>query len=157
MYVQPIIQHNGKYYFLLISNQADALRRFILSIADITGCLQHLMMIHHDIEWGNVLQACESMKWKLTNIKIPDLPANTKECVCQIDANWLVYVHFCYDNSDDVRNDTAPMMDISKRIKETQDYIREKTDKMRVFIIVLSSTMGEMGARWGQEQMMILY
>ena len=149
MYEQPIVLHNGKYYFLLISNQSDALRRFILNIADITGCLQHLMMIHHDIEWGHVLQVCESMKWELTDIKIPDLPANSKECVCQIDANWLGYVHFCYDNSDDVRNDMAPMMDISNRIKEAQDYISKKTDKMRLFIIVLSSTMGEMGGAMG--------
>ena len=146
LYDQPLVKFGDSYYFLLVSNQVDALRRFILRIADICECLPLLVDSYHDIEWGAIMRVCESMEWELTDISVPDPMPNTKEFVCQIDTNWFAYVICSYDNSDDVRKDRAQVVDVGKRIGEVQTYISEHVDaNKRLLIVVLTSTMGEMG------------
>lgn len=152
LYDQPLVKCGDSYYFLLISNQVDALRRFVLRIADICECLPSLMDGYHNIEWNAIMQVCDSMEWGLTDIKVPEPIANTRECVCHIDANWLAYVVYCHDNEKEVRNEFASLADVSSRINANESYIAENIgDSKNILVVILTSTMGEPGSMmWDQ-------
>lgn len=149
LFERPIIRYKDRYYFLLISNQADALRRYILNMADICGCLTELVERCHELEWGQVQQTLQSMEWGLTDIVVANPMQNTKECICKFDENWLAYVIFSYDNAEDVRNGRTMLRDVSQRIKDVQHAIAEKAEGENVLLIILSSTMGELGYSLG--------
>ena len=150
LFERPIIRHDDKYYFLLVSNQADALRRYILNMADICGCLEELTQRCHDMEWYSLGLILHSMGWSETDIEIANPMEDTKECVFQFDENWFAYVLFTYDNAKDVRNEMASSKNVRERIKEAQTYLAEKVDGSKRLFIILSSTMGEMGFTFAQ-------
>lgn len=145
LFERPIIRYKDKYYFLLISHQADTLRRYILNVADVCGCLQNLTTRCHDLEWYSLGLILHSMGWSLTDIEIANPMANTKEYVCQFDENWLAYVLFSHDNAEDVRNEMASSKNVKERIKEVQTHLEEMVPDTNQLYIILSSTMGEMG------------
>lgn len=150
LFERPIIRHDDKYYFLLVSNQADALRRYILNMADICGCLEELTQRCHDMEWYSLGLILHSMGWSETDIEIANPMEDTKECVFQFDENWFAYVLFTYDNAKDVRNEMASSKNVRDRIKEAQTCLAEKVDGSKRLFIILSSTMGEMGFTFAQ-------
>lgn len=145
LFERPIIRYKDRYYFLLISHQADTLRRYILNVADICGCLQDLTTRCHDLEWYSLGLILHSMGWSLTDIEIANPMADTKEYVCQFDENWLAYVLFSYDNAEDIRNEMASSKNVRERIRKVQTHLEEKVPDTNQLYIILSSTMGEMG------------
>ncbi|CEN35332.1 YecA family protein [Capnocytophaga cynodegmi] len=116
---KPIIKFEDKYYFVLISNQVNALNEFIIRLGNEYNCNQKLMELYHAKLWHEQWGACEKMGWKLTDIELPlnNVPTILKERVFQFDINRLAYV--CYVHNDkDEEYFLNKNLDLDKRITE---------------------------------------
>jgi len=92
----PIIQFNDKHYFLLISNQVNALNEYILRLSEKYKCNEKLVEKYNDKVWHKIKESCHRMHWHETDIIIPQnkISNNLKETIFQFDTNKLAYV--CY-------------------------------------------------------------
>lgn len=90
----PIIYYNGRYYFVLVSNQLNALNEFILRTALKFGCQEVFLKAYREELWGHIRVACAEMKWRETDIKLDPFPdANSpNEAIYSFDHNRLAYV-----------------------------------------------------------------
>lgn len=94
--LRPIVVIEGRHYFLLISNQVNALNEYILRMSNVHECNESLISIYHNIQWDQLKGALGKTGWRLTNITIPKnaFEKNINEGVFQFDTNRLAYV--CY-------------------------------------------------------------
>ncbi len=88
----PIIDFNNEYFFLLISNQVNALNEFILRLAKQYSCEKDLLLAYREEIWAEVRIACHEMGWMETDIKLPEGVTDLKELILQFDHNRLAYV-----------------------------------------------------------------
>ncbi|MGD0756642.1 MAG: SEC-C metal-binding domain-containing protein, partial [Bacteroidales bacterium] len=130
----PIVQFDNKYYYLLISNQANTLNEFILRLSGFYKCNQKLVSLYHDNNWREIWHACDRMNWQLTDIKIPvDKSATIKERIFQFDTNRLAFVSYLHNNKTNSRYEryeeryVDDSSDINDRIQEVINYL--KTNK----------------------------
>ena len=144
----PIIKFNNKYFFIMISNQVEALNEFILRLSEKYNCNQELVRIYHDKVWHDILEACDKMQWKVINIKLPEknIDINLKERIFQFDTNHIAYVCYLhntkttdiYSASENTKN--RPL----ERIKKVVDFL--KTDNsFKDYQILTLVTVDQMG------------
>lgn len=90
----PIVEFNNEYFFLLISNQVNALNEYILRLAKLYGCEKELLLRYQEEIWTEVRIACNKMGWAETDIKLPEDKTNIglKEAILHFDNNRLAYV-----------------------------------------------------------------
>lgn len=90
----PIVEFNDAYYFLLISNQLNAINEFILRSAKEFNCDKELLQMYSNDMWSDVMKACDRMHWSLTDISLPELAGDLsiQEEVCQFDHNRFAYI-----------------------------------------------------------------
>lgn len=89
----PIIQYDGKYYFVLPSNQLNSLNEFILRAARKFNCQEPVLDAYRAESWGHFLECCRQMGWALTDIAISGSKiANLTEAILQFDTNRIAYV-----------------------------------------------------------------
>lgn len=141
----PIVKHEGKYYFLLISNQADALRRYVLSIAQELGCIKRLVDVMYGYLNNKLLDVFLRMDWLPYKIDLEnEKPLNSKEYVFQIDTNCYAYVCFIHDDADEWIQNQVHSRDLSERLEAIEQVIWNKvgTDK-QLLSIILYASLGE--------------
>lgn len=120
----PILLFKNKFYFVLVSNQINALNEFIIRLSNEYKCNKELVELYHSKLWHEHWGACDKMGWQLTDIKIPENPHPDilKERVFQFDTNRLAYA--CYLHNDNVEDKfhASPSMgidfDINQRTRE---------------------------------------
>ena len=142
---RPIVKHEGKYYFLLISNQADALRQYVLSIAQEFGCIKRLVDIMYGYLTSRLLNVFLRMDWLPYKIDLEnEKPLNSKEYVFQIDTNCYAYVCFIHDDADEWIQNQVHSRDLSERLEAIEQVIWNKvgTDK-QLLSIILYASLGE--------------
>lgn len=139
---KPIVKYKDAYYFLLITNQADALRRYVLEQANKYGCLNQLKKNCYDYLWQQLLEVFYKMLWRPVNIDTGEkvLP-NTYERVFQFDRNCYAYVCFVHDKET---KDNAPFFDITEHVLRVEEKILNQVGQDKHYMsIVLFASMGE--------------
>lgn len=141
----PIVKHERKYYFLLISNQADALCQYVLSIAQELGCIKRLVDVMYGYLYNRLLDVFLRMDWLPYEIDLGNENLlNSKEYVFQIDLNCYAYVCFIHDDADEWSQDQMHYNDLSERLEVIEQVIWDEvgTDK-QLLSIILHASLGE--------------
>jgi len=147
----PIIKFNDKFYFLLISNQVNALNEYILRLSEKYKCNEELVKIYHEKIWHKVEESCRSMHWRLTDIQIPKnkISNNLKEEIVQFDSNKLAYV--CYfhnskttDKYNDIDEKELQSKIVNDRIKEVLSSLKSNPifDNYKFLSLITYGSMG---------------
>lgn len=142
---QPIVKYKDKYYFLLITNQADALRRYVLEQARKLGCLNKMVENCYNYLWHQLLEVFYKMLWMPVKIDTGEnvLP-NTYEQVFQFDRNCYAYVCFVHDNVAHYAEDDTPFFDLTEHVLRVEDNILKQVGQNKQYLsIVLFASMGE--------------
>ena len=145
----PIIEFDGRYYFLLISNQANAINTFILNEVLLCSCEDNIAMAVHQHIWSEIKFGCTRMEWPMTTYELPknDDPF-FEEIVAQFDTNWIAYVCYVHDlgeNIKDAVNGGQCMYQIDDHIKRAVEYLRKNNDTKdyHILTLLLYSSLGE--------------
>ena len=114
----PLVKVGDRYYFPLISAQAIAINEFIISTAIKHNCENEFLRVYYQTVWNDVVASCNSMKWYLTNINLPENKKGVpiREAVFQFDAFGLAYVIFGYETT------------ISDKYHEEEHYVNNKSE-----------------------------
>ena len=90
----PIVEFENEYYFLMLSNQVNAINEFILRQSKKYNCEKALLINYHYKMWYEILSVCDRMKWTLTDIEIPKQTDNQNvvEAIFKFDTNRLAYI-----------------------------------------------------------------
>lgn len=153
---QPIVEWNNRYYFLLISNQANAINQFVLRLSESLNCTDVLVKDFYRHTWMEILEACHMIGWR-DPIQISSLPTPMVKCdetIFQIDRNWVSYVCFIHSDKDCVLKKNGHMMlDVTERIKKVRELIRanDKYSNTRILATVLYASLGEILALTAEE------
>lgn len=142
---RPIVKYKDKYYFLLITNQADALRRYVLEQAQIYGCLNQLVEDCYEYLWHQLLEVFYKMLWRPVNIDTGEkiLP-NTYERIFHFDRNCYAYVCFVHDKAAHYAKGDAPFFDITEHVLRVENKILSQVGQDKHYMsIILFASMGE--------------
>ena len=147
---RPIVESEGAFYFLGISNQGCAINNFILKIAAKNNCLNELVQLTQETVWNRIgLSSMNQMHWMpmdFDGFQPKDL--HYEECLFRIDMNWVAYLCYAKDTANDVSIDGAERSiyrNMDARLKKTLASIRsnEKTKGFHIITLVVYSAMGE--------------
>jgi len=122
----PIVLFENKFYFVLISNQINALNEFIIRLSNEYKCNKELVELYHSKLWHEHWGACDKMGWQLTDIKIPENthPSILKERIFQFDTNRIAYACYLHNDNIDDEFQAGPSMGIDFDINQrTRDII----------------------------------
>lgn len=107
----PIVQFNDEYFFLLVSNQMNAINEFILRLSKQYSCEKELLKAYQEEIWAEVRIACSKIGWAETDIEPIESKSSTncKEAILHFDHNRLAYValHTPAELSDLFDNDSS--------------------------------------------------
>ena len=124
----PIVLFDNKFYFVLVSNEINALNEFIIRLSNEYECNQVLVELYHSKLWHEHWGACDKMGWQLTDIKIPENthPSILKERIFQFDTNRIAYACYLHNDSIVDKFQASPSMGIDFDINQrTRDIISE--------------------------------
>lgn len=145
---KPVVEYNDRYYFLLISNQANAISSFIMRTLLEYHYADNVARAFHQGLWNEIRQGCTRMKWPLTNIPLPlNNEVYIDEVVAQFDVNWLAYICYVHDEGENMRdalNGGYRMLSVDDHIKQAVDFIKSHSSNIRVLTLILYSSLGEM-------------
>lgn len=147
---RPILELNGDYYFIGLTNQGCAINNFILKTAIKHECLPALVRLTQETIWNRIGMACMNrMHWEPMDFDgfMPE-DEHYEECLFRIDVNWVAYLCYAKDTENEVTVDGAyksARWNMDDRLKRTLAGIRqnEKTNDYHVLALVLYSSMGE--------------
>lgn len=147
---KPLVEHNGSYYFIGISNQGCAINNFILKTAIKYNCIDKIVQLTQNNVWNRIGMSCTNlMHWSPMEFEnfMPE-DAHYNECLFQIDVNWVAYLCYAKDTTKDVSVDGEECnihWNMNARLKKTLAVIRsnERTKKFHIFTLVVYSSMGE--------------
>lgn len=156
---RPILELDGDYYFIGLTNQGCAINNFILKTAIKHQCLPELVRLTQETIWNRIGMACmNKMHWGPMDFDgfMPE-DVHYNECLFRIDVNWVAYLCYAKDTEQDVAVDGAyksARWNMDDRLKRTLAAIRkkEKTKDYHVLALVLYSSMGENFALMMNEQ-----
>lgn len=141
----PIVEHNGKIYVLMLSNEADCLNKYVLETAKEYGCEALLNKRVHQSQMGEVQLACSHMGWReISEVQI-STDGMAYEQTYQMDVNWYAHVYYVHDMSGDWRKSFVHR-DISNLLMEGNNQFRDaikRNDAYDVLTLVLYANMGE--------------
>ena len=147
---KPIVHHNGFYYFLGIANQGCAINNFILKTALKHNCLGELVDQTQSIIWIRILSSCfEYLHWQPgVACDLLHKDSHYNEELFQIDVNWIAYVCYAKDSSDNVSidgQDKFAKWDMSSHLSTMLKTLKkdDRTKDFHVFTLILYSSMGE--------------
>lgn len=144
---KPIVEYNGRYYFLLISNQANAISSFIMRTLVENHFEDQIASVFHLNLWNQIREGCTLMGWPLTNIPLPDNPEPyIDEVVAQFDVNWyayICYVHSLGENMKDTLDGGHWTLSLDEHINQAVDFIKHSINGKHVLTLILYSSMGE--------------
>lgn len=147
---KPIVECNGNFYFVGITNQGCAINNFILKTAIKYNCIDEIVQLTQNTVWNRIGMSCiELMHW--APMEFEDfLPKDVhyNECLFRIDVNWVAYLCYVKDTAKDVSVDGAENClhwNVDAQLKKTLAAIRdnERTKDFHIFTLVVYFTMGE--------------
>ena len=124
----PIVLFENRFYFVLVSNQINALNEFIIRLSNEYKCNKELVKLYHSRLWHEHWGACDKMGWHLTDIKIPENTHSSilKERIFQFDTNRIAYACYLHNDSIEDKFHASPSMGIDFDINQrTRDVISE--------------------------------
>lgn len=147
---RPIIESEGDFYFLGITNQGCAINNFILKTAVKCNCLSELVQLTQETVWHRVGMSCiDQMHWAPIDFDgfLGD-DAHYNECLFRIDVNWAAYLCYVKDTVHDVSVDGAESSvhwNMDARLKQTLASIKhnDKTKEFHILTLVVYTSMGE--------------
>ena len=147
---RPIIESEGDYYFIGISNQGCAINNFILKTAAKYNCINELVQLTQETVWNRIGRSCMNlMQWAPIEFDgFMEDDAHCDECIFRIDVNWVAYLCYAKDTANDVSVDGAERIihwNMDVRLKQTLAAIKghEETMGYHVLTLVVYSSMGE--------------
>lgn len=147
---RPIVESQGGYYFIGISNQGCAINNFILKIAAKYNCTHELVQLTQETVWNRIGRSCMNlMHWVPIEFHgFLDNDAHYDECLFRIDVNWVAYLCYAKDTANDVSVDGAECSihwNMNARLKQTLAAIKrnEETREYHVLTLIVYSSMGE--------------
>jgi hypothetical protein len=157
---KPLVENNGNFYFIGISNQGCAINNFILKTASKYNCIDKIVQLTQDTVWDRIGMSCMNlMHWAPMEFEsfLPE-DAHYNECLFRIDVNWVAYLCYAKDTTKDVSVDGAEgsiHWNMDARLKKTLAAIRsnEQTKEFHIFTLVVYSVMGESFALMMNEQL----
>lgn len=145
-----LVEHNGYFYFIGISNQGCAINNFILKTAAKYNCIDKIVQLTQDTVWNRIMMSCMNLMHWAPMVFESFLPedAHYNECLFRIDVNWVAYLCYAKDTAKDVSVDGAESSshwNMDARLEKTLAAIRsnEQTKIFHVFTLVVYSAMGE--------------
>lgn len=146
----PLVEQDGYFYFIGITNQGCAINNYILKTAIKHNCGNNVVQLTQNNIWNRIVASCMNlMHWNPIEFDafLPE-DAHYNECLFHIDVNWIAYLCYATDTVNDISIDGAEgycHWDISNRLKNTLIAIRnsEQTKDFHIFTLVLYSSMGE--------------
>ena len=147
---RPIIESEGDYYFIGISNQGCVINNFILKTAVKYNCTNELVQLTQETVWNRIGRSCMNlMHWapiEFDGFLEEDVHYN--ECLFRIDVNWVAYLCYAKDTANDVSVDGTERSihwNMDARLKQTLAAIKsnEETKEYHVLTLVVYSSMGE--------------
>ena len=147
---RPIVETEGAYYFIGISNQGCAINNFILKTAAKYNCTNELVELTQETVWNRIGMSCMNLiHWapiEFEGFLVDD--AHYKECLFRIDVNWVAYLCYAKDTANDISVDGVEKSihwNMDTRLKQTLAAIRsnEKTKGFHILTLVVYSSMGE--------------
>lgn len=161
---KPLVENNGNYYFIGISNQGCAINNFILKTASKYNCIDKIVQLTQDTIWNRIGMSCMNMMhWAPMEFEsfLPE-DAHYNECLFRIDVNWVTYLCYAKDTAKDVSVDGVQdsiHWNMDARLKKTLAAIRsnEQTKGFHIFTLVVYSSMGEPFALMMNEQQVTDY
>ena len=150
MLYRPIVQNNGHYYFIGITNQGCAINNYILKTAAKYKCLNELVQQTQHSIWMKIGLSCvEYMHWHICHYG--DMMHDEEyysEALFQIDTNWLAYVCYAKDAAEDISIDGIihqAYWDMDDHLRNTLSTLRKdnRTKDYHILTLVLYSSMGE--------------
>uniref|UniRef100_UPI003216986B YecA family protein n=1 Tax=uncultured Draconibacterium sp. TaxID=1573823 RepID=UPI003216986B len=148
----PIIKIKNKFYFILISNQANVLNEYIVRLSKRFGCEESLLNLYHNKMWYEINSACSKMNWSLTDIKLPKIESglSIKEVVYQFDSNKLAYISLYFKTAlnehPTLNEDDGPDLMImpDQRKNEVINYLKSelKLSDYKFLNVYTFSTLG---------------
>lgn len=141
---KPIVRYKDKYYFLLITYQAEMLYNYVLKEAERAGCIKQLTDIIYSAQDRDVSSVFDTMGWRPIPIDIGHNPIpNTAEYILRFDTNS--YAHLCIIH----RDPNAPISDqklsdlTSQRLIEVEQRVANRKNPDHYMAIVLYTSMRE--------------
>lgn len=146
--VRPIVRFEDRYYFLLISNEANAISSFIERSALQYHYEDELVAKCHSREWDQIQSSCPLMGWThLKDVLPKSNDSHFGDAVCQFDRNWFAYLCFAHDNGDELHNvltNEVVQFPIDEHIEANIKHLKSVLGKDAHFLSVLFySSMGE--------------
>ena len=145
----PIVEFDGRYFFLLISNQANAINTFIMNEVLSCNCEDDISNAVHQNIWSEIKFSCTRMEWPMTTYELPtnDNPF-FEEIVAQFDVNWIAYVCYVHDIGENFKDAVTGghcMCSVDDHINRAVEYLRRNKDTKdyHVLTLLLYSSLGE--------------
>lgn len=150
---KPLLEYDGHFYFIGITNQGCAINNFILKTAIKHNCINEVVKLTQSTIWNRIVHYCMNlMHWIPIEFDgFSNEDGHYNECLFHIDTNWVAYLCYAKDTSSDVPIDGAECpchWNVSERLRNTLKAIRsnEQTKEFHIFTLVLYSSMGELYA-----------
>ena len=147
---KPLVEYNGNFYFISITNQGCSINNFILKTAIKYNCIDELVKLTQNTVWNRIGMSCTNLiDWVPIKFKsFMPVDDNYNECLFQIEVNWLAYLCYTKDKTKDISVDGTERctnFNIDARLKKSLTAIRnnEQTKGFHIFTLVVYSSMGE--------------
>lgn len=147
---RPLVEYNGSFYFIGISNQGCSINNFILKTAIKYNYIDEIVQLTQDTIWNRIGISCMNlMHWAPIEFEsFLQKDAHYNECLFQIDVNWVAYLCYAKDTTKEVSVDGSKNSihwNIDARLQKTLAAIRgnERTKGFHIFTLVVYSSMGE--------------
>ena len=152
----PVVEFNNEYFFLLISNQVNALNEYILRLSIQNDCEKVLLLAYQEEIWAEVRMACNKMGWAETDMKLPEDKANIsiKEAILHFDNNRLAYVSlqspselsdlFSYQSSNNRESWHQRLSEVVTELKNRPELIYSKFLTVSIYDSIGRFFMGSM-------------
>ena len=147
---RPIIESEGDFYFIGISNQGCSINNFILKTAAKYNRINELVHLTQETVWNRIGMSCMNlMHWSPIEFDgFIEHDAHYDECLFRIDVNWVAYLCYAKDTANDVSIDGAERSirwNMDDQLKRTLASIKsnKKTKGFHILTLVVYSSMGE--------------
>lgn len=147
---RPIIERDGEYYFVGVTNQGCAINNFILKTAIKHKSINELVQLTQETVWYRIGNSCMTyMHWSpMAFDGFQPHDSHYEECLFRIDLNWVAFLCYAKDTAKDVSVDGAESSihwNLEPHIKKTLATIRrnEQTKDFHILTFVVYSSMGE--------------
>lgn len=146
---KPIVKYDNKYYFLLVSNEANAISAFIQQQALRYGVEDQICKAMHAHTWDKVQSMCPKMDWIHTTYDFPETDdCSYNEVLCQFDKDWYGYLLFVHDQGESFSaaiTNGHIKLEVDNHIRTAISHLKNKPSlrEAHILTLILLSSSGE--------------